>query len=197
VWSAAILAGGRATRFGGRDKSGLVVHGESILRRQLRALAQVASDVLVVGRHPDRETTGTARVVDDHVPGCGPLGGLHTALTECIGEAVLVLACDMPYVTAPLLARLLALTSETDIVVPRTAAGYHPLCAAYTRACLAPVTRRLGLGQLQMVGLFDEMRVRVVGEDELNRFGEAARLLANVNTPDDYLGIETLHGHKL
>jgi molybdopterin-guanine dinucleotide biosynthesis protein A len=196
VWSAAILAGGRATRFGGRDKSGLVVHGESILRRQLRELAQVAGDVLIVGRHPDRETTGTARVVDDHVPGCGPLGGLHTALTESVGAALVILACDMPYVTAPLLSHLLTLTSEADIVVPRTARGYHPLCAAYTRACLAPATRRLGRGELQMIGLFDDLRVRVVEEDELNRFGDAARLLANVNTPDDYLGIETLHGHK-
>ncbi len=197
MWSAAILAGGRAARFGGRDKSGLVVHGESILRRQLRELAQVAGDILIVGRHPDRETTGTARVIDDHVPGCGPLGGLHTALAESIGDAVAIVACDMPYISAPLLSRLLALTGEADVVVPHTTRGYHPLCAAYTRACLEPAARRLAEGRLQMTGLLEEMRVRVVAEDELNRFGEAARLLANVNTPDDYLGIETLHGHKL
>ncbi|HKB49081.1 MAG TPA: NTP transferase domain-containing protein, partial [Ktedonobacterales bacterium] len=69
MFSAAILAGGDARRFGGRDKSALVVEGRPILERQLAMLASVANGVRVIRRE------------DDLVPGCGPLGGLHAALT--------------------------------------------------------------------------------------------------------------------
>jgi molybdenum cofactor guanylyltransferase len=197
MWSAAILAGGKATRLDGRDKSALVVNGESILTRQLRELAQVTGDVMIVGGDPPRETTGTARVIADRVPGCGPLGGLHAALADALGSAVVVVACDMPNISAPFLSHLLTLTCEADIVVPKTDRGYHPLCAAYARGCREAVARRLADMRLKMTGLFDEMRVRIVPAEEIGAFGDPDRLLANVNTPDEYLELESRHGHKL
>ena len=78
MYTAAILAGGRATRFGGRDKSALVVDGRTILERQIAELSIVAEERLLVGgavSHPD------ARTIPDLVPDCGPLGGLHAALS--------------------------------------------------------------------------------------------------------------------
>jgi molybdenum cofactor guanylyltransferase len=200
MWSAAILAGGLATRFGGRDKGALIVEGESIQSRQLAVLAQVADDLMIVG--PDRSAVDNAigipvRTLPDRIPGRGPLGGLHTALSEARGDALAVVACDMPFVSAPLLAHLLALTREADAVVPSTGRGYHPLCAAYTRACLDSIARRLSKGELKMIGWLDEVRVRVVPEAELRVFGDPDALLANVNTPDDFLGLEAHQGHEL
>jgi len=196
MWSAAILAGGSATRFHGRDKSGLVVGGEPILVRQLRELVQVSGDVMIVGSDPARESIGLARVVSDHVRGSGPLAGLHAALAEALGDAVVVVACDMPNICAPLLAHLLTLTCEADIVVPKTARGYHPLCAAYTRACLEPVARRLGDVRLKLTDLFDDVRVRIVAAEEIGAFGDPDQLLANINTPGEYLELESLQGHE-
>jgi len=197
VHSAAILSGGKSTRFGGRDKSALLVGGRSILLRQMRELAQVAGDVMIIGGNPPRDAVGTARLLADHIPGCGPLGGLHTALTEAIGSAVVVVACDMPYVTAPLLAHLLTLTCEADAVVPRTDRGYHPMCAAYTRACLEPIARRLGEGRLRMSDMLADVRVRGVTGRELGAFGDPDRLLANINTPDEYQELAAPQGHEL
>ena len=187
--SGAILAGGQATRFGGRDKSALLVDGRAILDRQIAALAPAVDDVVIVG--------GARATVHDIVPGCGPLGGLHTALTAARGDAVLLVACDMPYLSTPFLAYLLSLVAGADIVVPQTERGYHPLCAVYTRACLEPATARLADRRLRMRELVDSMRTRVVPIDEIRQFGDPDRLLANVNTPADYAGLETLQGHKL
>jgi molybdenum cofactor guanylyltransferase len=197
MWSAAILAGGKATRLQGCDKGALVVDGESILTRQLRELAQVTGDVMIAGGNPPREKIGTARLVADHIPDCGPLGGLHAALAEGLGSAVVLVACDMPNISAAFLSHLLTLTCEADIVVPKTARGYHPLCAAYSRVCLAPAARRLAEGRLKMTGLFEDVRVRIVPTEEIAAFGDPDQLLANVNTPDEYLELESLHGHKL
>jgi len=99
--SVAILAGGQATRFGGRDKSALLVDGRAILDRQIAALAPLTDDLMVVG---DREVAPRAtllRAIPDAVPGCGPLGGLHAALTAARSDVVLLVACDMPYLSAP------------------------------------------------------------------------------------------------
>ena len=90
--SAAILAGGRAARFGGRDKSALVIDGRSILDRQIAEL--LARD----RRHPGgrrgramRSSVRTRplfRLIPDRVSGCGPLGGLDAALAAARDDVV-------------------------------------------------------------------------------------------------------------
>jgi molybdopterin-guanine dinucleotide biosynthesis protein A len=195
--SAAILAGGQATRFGGLDKGALRVEGRSIRERQLAELAMLsgdALDVMIVGGPPaPLVPSGAFRWVADREPGLGPLGGVHTALLEAAGDPVIVLACDMPYVSAPLLGHLRALARGFDAVVPRTEGGYHPLCAVYARTCVEPIARRLAAGQLKMASLFDDVRVREVGVEELRTFGDVDRLLANVNSPADH---EDLVAHE-
>jgi molybdenum cofactor guanylyltransferase len=202
VYSAAILAGGRATRFGGRDKSALIVDGRPILERQIAELSHVTTDILIVGASclPSllRERTGAEpRLVSDIVPGSGPLGGIQAALTRARGDAVFVAACDMPYLDAPFVSYLLGLAREADAVVPRTEHGYHPLCAVYTRACLEPIALRLAERRLKMTDLLNDVRTRVVTAEELAGFGGDRRLLANVNTPAEYAGLESLQRHKV
>src|SRR5262245_43362054 len=170
--SAAILAGGRASRFGGRDKSALRVGGRPILDRQLAELESVSDDImLVVGDRAPGPIPAGLRVVHDRVPGCGPLGGLDAALAAAHHAAVVLVACDMPFVTARLLEHLLALTAEADAVVPRTERGYHPLCAAYTRACLPAIAEHLDRRQLRMLDFLADVRVRVVCGEELHALG--------------------------
>ena len=181
--SAAILAGGQATRFGGRDKSTLLVDGRTIRDRQIAALTALTDDLQIV--------------VSDIVPGCGPLGGLHAALTAARHDTLFLIACDMPYVSSPFIAYLLSLAGDADIVVPQSERGYHPLCAVYTCACLEPAAARLANRRLGMREFVDSMRTRVVPVEDIRRFGDPDRLLANVNTPADYAALEALQGHKL
>ena len=134
------------------------------------------------------------RLVPDRVPGCGPLGGLDAALAAG-DDVVAIVACDMPFITTAFLRHLLDLAREADAVVPRTERGYHPLCAAYTRACLPAVARRLAEGRLAMTGLLEDVHVRELTAREIDAFGDPRRLLANVNTPADYEALEGLRGH--
>ena len=219
--TAAILAGGRATRFGGRDKSALVVDrrdGRTIFERQMSELTQIAGEILWVGATMPSRRPGPGPAVTqvaDLIAGCGPLGGLHTALSESRGKATLVIACDMPYVSAPFLAYLASLMGEPgqpvspggvggpggpggfDAVVPQTEHRYHPLCAAYTRAMIAPIERRLGARRLTMMDLLADVRLRVVTAEEIGRFGDPHQLLANVNTPAEHQSLEALHNHEV
>ena len=193
--SAAVLAGGAATRFGGRDKGALVLAGRTILDRQLAALSPLTDDIMLVGRAGAEPALPGVRPVADRVSGRGPLAGLDAALDAARDDELVVLACDMPFVTTALLRHLVSLAAGADVVVPATERGYHPLCAVYTRACRATISRRLAENRLALRGLLDDLRVRVVTGEELDAFGNRDHLLANVNTLAEFEELEALQGH--
>ena len=183
---AAILAGGRARRFGGRDKGSLLVGGSSILDRQLAALGGLVDRVLVVGGEPAHFRGRPVQVVADRLPAAGALGGIYTALSEAAGDHVLVLACDLPFVSRALLGRLLELADgRHDVVVPRTPDGLQPLCAVYAHRLREAIRRQAESGRLKVKELFDPARTRELGPDELAAIDPDARLFLNVNSPGD------------
>jgi molybdopterin-guanine dinucleotide biosynthesis protein A len=183
---AAILAGGRARRMQGLDKSALEIGGRSILARQISILQALTPELLIVANDPARfEATGL-RVVPDAVPDAGPLGGLYTALLSTTAPCLVLVACDMPFLALPFLRHLVTRVQGVEVCVPRTADGYHPLCAAYARSLLPAIAERLARRDLEMAGLIREARRVEIGPDELTRFDPEARMLCNVNTPHDY-----------
>lgn len=186
--SAAILAGGRARRLGGADKASLTVGRARIIDRQLAAISAVADDVRIVCSDPARYAGLGIRVIPDAIPDAGPLGGIYSALLDAACDRVLVIACDLPFVTAALLARLAdesRLTGGVDAVVPRSARGLEPLCALYRTRCAGVVRERIDRGTLQVAGLLEAISTRILEPDALAPYDEGA-LFENVNTPHDH-----------
>jgi molybdopterin-guanine dinucleotide biosynthesis protein A len=175
--AAAILAGGRATRLGGVNKGTLTVGDTAIIDRQLGALRAVASDIFVVGRPEPAWTARGLRVVADEIADAGPLGGIYAALVQSPAERTLVIACDMPFLTADLLRRLAAV--DADVVVARSTRGVEPLCAVYARACAAEIRDRLARRQYEASRLPAGFRIAEVGVED-------ALVFVNINTPHDY-----------
>ncbi len=186
MWTAAILGGGQARRLGGRDKSALIVGGHRIIDRQLAVLGELDVPVVLIGPDTDRPGVDGLPVMADRMPAHGALGGLYTALVAAPFEHVVVLACDMPFVTASFLAHLAAVPDDVDVVVPCTERGRHPLCARYHRRVAARLKPRLDAGRLRVFDALDELTVRELGPRELRPFDPDGTLLMNVNTPDDY-----------
>ena len=186
MWTAAILAGGQARRLGGIDKSALVVGAGSILDRQLSLLRELTPHILIVAGEAAGPRAADTTVVTDRIPGAGALGGLYTALVEAPTEQVLVIACDMPFLTAPFLARLVERGKGVDAALPRDERGRHPLCASYDRRIAAHLKARIERGELRVGDALAGLDVRELGADELAPFDLDGRLLLNVNTPADY-----------
>ena len=183
--SAAILAGGRATRFGGANKALLRVGGVRIVDRLVAALEPVAQDLFIVAPDAAAYADLGLRVVGDVIPGAGSLGGIYTAIVESRCPRTIVVACDMPFITTELLQALVAV-EPTDVVLPRTAQGYEPLCAVYAKSC-GPVFRdRIMRGELRVAAAREALRVAEIGPETLAAFDREGRLFANVNTPHDY-----------
>ena len=174
----AILAGGRARRLGGINKATLRVGALAIIDRQLPVLRALAAEVFVVGRDDPAWTARGLRVVADEVADAGPLGGIYTAIRQSPCERTLVVACDLPFLSAAFLQRLAAVR-DADLVIPRSARGYEPLCAIYSRACETGIHGRLARGEYEASRLPAGIRVAEIAvDDDLS--------VVNVNTPHDY-----------
>lgn len=173
----------------GEDKASIRIAGQPLLERVVTRLSALFEEVLVVGRVIPQsgersilEQPGI-RSVPDRVPGKGPLGGIVTALEEVRGPACLVVACDMPFLSTRLLAWMVGLCRDVDVVVPRDDRGHHPLHAIYARTLLPLLSARLAAGRLGMQDLFERVRCRVVAPGEVALLAPGPDPLTNVNTP--------------
>lgn len=190
--SVAIQAGGRSTRMG-EDKALKPFLGRPLIQRVVERLAPLADELfLVVGQTADY-TFLNLPLFPDLWPGRGPLGGLHTALVAAKQPIVAVVACDMPFVSAPLLeaAAGLLVQEEVDVVIPRTEEGYEPLHAVYRRAtCLPAVQAALESGQGKVISWFPQVRVRVLTAEEVARCDPHGLAFWNLNTPEEFVRAE-------
>lgn len=188
--AAAILAGGQARRFGGRDKSRLVVGGRTIIVRQLEVLQQVAGEVFIVGPTDGRFVDVGVPVHGDRVANGGALGGLVTALEVARADRVIVVACDLPFLEASVLARLVELAEGHDGAWVRGPQGPEPLIACYQRSCRDRLAARLAAGDRRLSDLASVLALGWLDDAELAALGVTSSALANLNTPDDYARVQ-------
>jgi molybdopterin-guanine dinucleotide biosynthesis protein A len=181
-----ILAGGKSSRMGvGVDKVFLDFGGQTLLDRAIAAMGMVCDRVRVVGDPAKLANYGP--VVADIFSGCGPLAGIHAALTHSTAELNLMLAVDMPFVSRELLEFLLAAAEASDavITVPRAGRGFQPLCAVYRRNFSTVAEQALRAGNYKVDAAFSGVPVRVIEENELAAAGFSGRDFFNLNTPQD------------
>lgn len=185
--SAFILAGGKSTRMGA-DKAFVTLSGRTLLERVLDLARSVCAEVRIVG---DPGKYGSfAPVVEDIFRGCGPLAGIHAALRLSQSDLNLIVAVDVPFLSAKFLHFLIARSrrSEALVTVARTSSGWQPLCAVYRRQFAVLAERDLRSGQFRIDRLFDPATTDVVEEPELCKEGFTPDLFRNLNSPEDLSG---------
>ena len=183
-----ILAGGRSRRLG-RDKAVEPFDGQPLVRRVIDRVAPLTGEIVVVvadaARGQALPLEAEHRVAVDIYPDCGSLGGIFSGLSSAANNWGLVVACDMPFLNAPLLEYMLAQRGDCDAVVPRPGAFPEPTHALYSRACLPHIEARLQANDLKISGFFDDVRVRYLDEGEVRRFDLDLLSFFNVNSPED------------
>lgn len=180
-----ILTGGASSRMG-KDKSRLQMEGQTFVQRIARELEQVSPKVSQVGR-PEQAISELPLVLDVYHQ-WGALGGVHGALAACNAEWALIVACDLPQVTASLFNRLLNLRQGFDAVAPLQVDGRRqPLCAAYrVAACLPQAETLIESGERKPIALLQSVSTRWVQFIELADLPGAKDFFDNINTPQDY-----------
>lgn len=189
----AIQAGGRSRRMG-IDKGLVPLHGRPMVSHLLDRVADLGDEILITTNRPDDYAFLGVRLAPDDSPGAGALSGLRTALKAANGDKVLVLACDMPFVSRSLLAHLIRLAPQADVIIPRPGGEYEPMHAVYDRGCLTEIEASLEAGDMRMISFFPRVRVLAVEDEELGQLDPGRLSFFNVNTPEDLAQAERLWG---
>jgi molybdopterin-guanine dinucleotide biosynthesis protein A len=179
-FQAFILAGGQSRRMG-RDKSQLFLDDQTFTEKISDTLRQVTDSVTIM------------RADQDIYPNWGALGGLHAALAACKREWAIVVACDLPFVTAQLFDYLASLRDTSDAIVPVQADERpQPLCALYRiEPCLPRATELIETGHRRPLDLLQLVNTRWVPFTELRNLTQAEKFFVNINTPEDYDAVTT------
>lgn len=164
----------------GQDKASFEVDGLAMAERVVRAASEAgATEVLVVGgtQAGARKFSGTWK--KDSWPGEGPLGGVITALKAASCDIVVVLSCDMPFITPGVVASLAEGVADAQAAVGRTDRP-NWTCAAWSKSECLPT--------LQAVWKRNERAVhRAAVLLDVAEVPVPAVAVRNINSPDDLI----------
>jgi len=209
VFDGYVLVGGKSSRMG-TNKFALSLGGATFAERAVAAMRKIAAGRVsfIVGANQKDETAELLPLdvprIADVFPHKAALGGIYTALAHSKSEWTAILACDYPFVTGDLLLRLAEIAISADekvaAVVPVQPDGrVQPLCTLYrVKSCLIAAEQMLNNDKIPPVRrLLEIIKTRRVEFRELTDLQGAKNFFTNVNTPEDYLRVLSIHQKTL
>lgn len=185
-----VLAGGRSRRMG-QDKAFLQLDGIPMLSRVVTELGRLDVPLLVAAGKEGRELPSLphgVRCVHDESPDEGPMAGAM-ALLQALPEdcdRIFLCACDLPFMTAELVAVLDELLDEDhDMLVPLAHGQPQVLAAFYRKSLLGEIASRYGAGDRKLRHLYRDFPTRFLDEEELRHIDPTLHCFHNLNHPED------------
>lgn len=169
----------------GRDKALLDLDGMPFIEHLATTLQQVFAQVTIVSDHGENYRFLGLPVHADIYKNCGPLAGVHSALTHSYTDSVFIVSCDLPMLTPAIVRYVVDLKKHGDVTLLATKNNLQPLCGLYKRQCLHVIEKHLNRGQYSLQRCVQEMET-VVLSSTLVTTSSSQLPLTNVNTPYDY-----------
>ena len=192
----AILAGGESRRLG-RAKAFVELGGRPLISWVLESLRPLFREIIIVANRIEPFSRFGCQVIQDIIPGHGPMGGIYTALSFIKERQVFVAACDTPFLSQEVVRYLVSQSPPLsasgggsggeayEIVVAQLSDGFHPLQAVYARDCLTRMYECLISSRLSLINFLREARVRVISEQEIKSLDPRQISFFNINTQHD------------
>jgi molybdenum cofactor guanylyltransferase len=181
-----ILAGGKNSRFSGKNKALVRIGGKRILDRIYEVFTILFDKIILVTNDPVQYMEWDFDIVTDIFPIRSSLTGIHTGLFYITTPYAFFVACDIPFIRKELIEILLdGVEPGIDIVIPETSKGVEPLCSVYSKRCFKPIEEQLEKKSLKIQRVFQKVRVKKIPEDILRTIDPDLVSLYNINTPDD------------
>lgn len=182
-----IMAGGKSTRFK-KDKSLHPFEGTPLIQIVYDIISPLFSSVTIVANDPSKYAFLTDSIIQDIIPGLGPLGGIYSALEHAETNRIFVFACDTPFINADFISYMKGLPDYYDIIIPELYGNYEPLHAIYGPGCLAPVKEAITSGGRKITDFFERVSLRKVTDEEIlfySNDSEEPRMFLNINYQHD------------
>ncbi|HKJ42647.1 MAG TPA: molybdenum cofactor guanylyltransferase [Sunxiuqinia sp.] len=176
-----ILAGGKSSRMG-QDKALLNFQGKRLIEYAIDQLKPLCSELLISVNQPGYEQIGL-ELIPDQYKNCGPVGGLHAALSASKTNWNLVVSCDTPFLNQQLFKLLLENREGVQAVIPKRDKGLEPLAALYHRNMSVFFEQKLKAGDYKLHRILKEADVKFL--DVLELIAQFPKLFLNLNSPGD------------
>ncbi|WP_026581934.1 molybdenum cofactor guanylyltransferase [Bacillus sp. J33] len=182
-----ILAGGQSSRMG-ENKALLNIDGKTVIERIADRLAAITSETIVIANSKEEYQFLGLPIVSDQWKEKGPLAGIQSGLSASKTQRNLIVACDMPFISAELGKILLEELDSHQAAVPEIAGRLHPLFAAYRKDANEAAERALKEDKLRIRDFLNDIDTSFLKSEELRKRGflNEEAYFFNMNCPDEY-----------
>jgi len=186
-FSAAVLAGGDSKRMG-TNKAFLKLDGKDLIEIVYEKIAALFKEVIIVTDRPGEFRHLPAILTTDFIRegDKNALRGIQAGLTVASFPACFVVACDMPFLSLPLIHYMSSFTEDFDVVVPRVGTYYEPLFAFYNKNALGTINSHLAGKKFKIFDLFSVLKVKEISEQRIRTFDPKMLSFFNINTREDF-----------
>ncbi len=186
--SCVILAGGKNSRLGGRNKAFLKIKEKTIIDSTIEKLDKLFNEIIIVTNTPDDYNNYLKRIniFTDIIKNTGPIGGIHSGLSNISNQAAFIVSCDMPFLNVDLIKQQIHEfeNNKYDILIPRINNSIEPLHAIYKKSILKKLDNHLKT--CKTFSIRDFFPLINLGYFDLENNSINQKAFTNINTADDF-----------
>ncbi len=190
--SALILAGGRGSRLGFREKALIAINGKLLIAFVIESLEKVVDEIIISVRDEAQgEILKTIfpnlRYAYDMYENTGPLAGILSGLSICKDEYCFITACDMPFINENVVNLLFSKCRDYDAVIPQQGDGFlEPLHSVYySRSMMRETKKSLEKSETTILAPISRLNVNYVPFEEISKIDPDLTTFMNINTCED------------
>ena len=184
--NAILLAGGESSRFGS-NKAFIELNNQLMVEKIVKKLNYHFTKVYLVAQNKDKYSflKKDVIIVEDLIPGIGPLGGLYTGLKYSDSEKNYLTACDMPFLADNYLRYLKKYDEDYDVLVGRYKGYFEPFAGVYKKSSLVAMDSALGRGERKITDFYNDVNLKIISENKLKSIADPEKIYFNINYKSD------------
>ncbi|MCF8298390.1 MAG: molybdenum cofactor guanylyltransferase [Saprospiraceae bacterium] len=190
--SCAIMAGGKNSRLGGKNKAFIKLNGKTIIENTIEKIDNIFSEIIIITNSPSDydQFTSKCKIFTDEIKNVGPLGGIYTALNNITYQAVFIISCDMPFLDTEIIEKQIIdyENNKCCMLVPRINNNIEPLHTIYKKSILKKLKTHLETTENYSIrSFFPLINLRYF---DLENNSKNQKAFTNINTTVDLKNIE-------
>lgn len=179
--SGIVLSGGKSSRMG-KDKGLMLYNNKPLIYHSIYLLKKFTDNIYISTSDPEYKQFSYP-VINDLIPGIGPIGGIYSVVKQIQSEMHLIVACDMPFASEDIVSELLIFCNNYDIVVPVHNNKTEPLLGLYSSKILDIIEEQINCCDYKLMNLLKRCNTKLVDVSHLVK--NNSDVFKNLNTPND------------
>jgi len=177
-----ILSGGKSTRMG-QEKGLIELNGKPMIQHVIDHIHPICDQILISANDRRYEDFGYP-VYKDVISDIGPAGGIISCLNHSTNKKNIIISCDLPFASTKFIRKLLDLSSDFEVTLPRLGPYLQPLCAVYSNSVYKTFMECVMGGLYSLKSIIKEFQIQAIEQGDVAEF-VLEEELKNINSLND------------